>query len=218
MPRCDPGGDPVRSVLHRLCWLVFLLGGLTLQGSGESRASLARAGNLSPKNFEVLGVSLPESTVSEVERILGRAPSKQGDNVEETYSCYISPGNDRTVLEFEYWFENVVEFRLFTRNPQTVNQCVKSKLISAGLATASGLRLGLTEVEVVKILGPPLKKQSNSFTYEVSYNRPLTSKEIRRFKDANQPEPASIFVYGKIDLRFRQGKLDWIDIARGYDF
>lgn len=207
----------MRSALSRILWLLLLFSILATQVFAGGTARSAQAGKLSLKNFEILGIRLPDSTVSEVESILGPAPSKQGDNVEEASTCYTSPGSDRTVLEFEYWFESVVRFRLFTGTLHSTNHCAKSKLISANLATSSGIKLGLRKDEVIQLLGPPSKKHQNSFIYEVSYDRPPTPEEIKRSKDAYQPVPASISVYGRIDLRFQQGKVVWVDVARGYD-
>lgn len=207
----------MRSALSRILWLLLLFSVLATQVFAGGPARPALAGKLSLKDFEVLGIRLPDSTVSDVEGILGPAPSKQGDNAEESSACYTSPRSDRTVLEFIYWFESVVRFRLFTGTLQSINHCAKSKLISTDLATSGGIKLGLSKDGVIKLLGPPSKKQQNSFTYEVSYDRPPTPEEIKRSKDAYQPVPASISVYGKIDLRFQQGKVVWVDVARGYD-
>jgi hypothetical protein len=207
----------MRSTQHHYSCLFFLLAYLATEGFAGGAAHPARGSSISPKNFEILGIELPDSTVSDVERILGPAPSKQADNVEEASACYTSPGSDRTVLEFRYWFESVVGFRLFTGTLQYRNHCAKSKLISADLTTSSGIKVGLSKDEVIKLLGPPSKRQQNSFTYEVSYDRPPTHEEIKRSKDAYRPVPASISVYGKIDLGFQHGKVVWVDIARRYD-
>lgn len=209
--------EHMRLAHHRHCWLLFLLGGLAIEGIAGGAALPAQGPALSPKNFEVLGIRLPDSTFSDVERILGTAPSKQGPNAEISTSCYTSLGNNVTELEFEYWFESVVEFRLFIVEPQFASRCSKSKVVVTDLATGSGLRLGMNRDEVIKLLGPPSRKAPNSLTYEVSYDCPPTSEEVKRFKDAYRPLPVKIYVDGKIDLRFQHGKVVWVDVARGYD-
>lgn len=207
----------MRLAQHRLCWVLFLLSGLAMEGFAGGTLPSQEL-RLSPKNFEVLGIRLPDSTVSDVERILGTAPSEQGPDAETSTACYTFPGSDGMVLEFEYWFESVVEVRIFKVKPPPPSQCSKSKLVVTDLVTGSGLKLGLSKDQVIKLLGSPSKETPNGFTYEVSYDRPPTSEEIKRFKDAYRPLPASIYVNGKIDLRFQHGKVVWLEIARGYDF
>lgn len=208
----------MRMALPRIHWLLLLLGSLAMHSSAMGTARSAQGKMLNPKNFEVLGVSLSESTVADVVRILGTAPSKQGPNAEISISCYTSQGSDMTVLEFEYWFETMVEFRLFLGTPQSASDCSKSKLVSANLATGSGLRLGMSKDEVIALLGSPSIKKSNRLTYDFSYDRPPTSEEIKLFKHQNATPPVSINVYGRIALQFRDGKLVSIDVLRGEDY
>jgi hypothetical protein len=197
----------MRSAPLHYCWFLFLLASLAMQGTAMSTARPAQGNMLNPKNFEVLGVRLSDSTVTDVERILGPAPSKQGPNAETSTTCYTSMGSDRTILEFEYWFERVVEFRLFIGAPQSASRCTKSKLVSADLATSSGLRLGMSRDKVIALLGSPSK---NSQTVSPMRFRMIALQHLKRsnfISTRTQPPRCQLTCTGK--LTFVSDNRNW---------
>src|SRR5947208_1447470 len=80
---------------------------------------------IDPKNFEILGIRLGSSSIEDVKRILGPAPERPSTDPENTVMCYASPGNDRTILEFEIWTDPI-EFRLFHGSTQELERCASS--------------------------------------------------------------------------------------------
>lgn len=199
-------------------WLLALFSSLATPGFLLGARRLAHGNTLSPENFDVLGIRLGDSSVADVERILGSATFTQGRNVEEATRCYASLGRDGTVLEINSWLENVVEFRFYRGSPQSVKHCGKSGLVSPELATASGLRLGMGRNEVIALLGTASRNQANRITYECSYYRSPTPEEIKVFKVAHNAPPVSINVYEKIDLRLRREIVTRVVVSLGKDW
>jgi hypothetical protein len=172
-------------------------------------STLGRVAKIDPKNFEILGIRLGSSTIGDLKHILGSAPERQSIDSANTVMCYASLGSDRTVLEFENWTDPI-EFRFFHGSLHEVARCATSPKISDSLSTASGLKLGMTQQQVVMILGQPHRMYGNHYSYESSFLRPLTPEERKRAK-ATHPVPKTMEVYEKIDLQFNGSKVIRID-------
>jgi hypothetical protein len=168
--------------------------------------------NIDPKNFEILGISLGSSSIEDVKRILGPAPERPSTDGQNTVMCYASPGNDRTILEFEIWTDPI-EFRLFQGSSPEVERCASSSNISHSLSTTRGLKLGMIQRQVITLLGRPPKRHRNHFLYESSHLRPLTPEERKRAKET-YPAPKTVEVYEKIDVEFRRSAVVRIDTVR----
>lgn len=211
-------GNPMTThPLSRARMILLVAGLVSMLFSAATRAA-PEGHKLDSKNFEVLGIRLGDSEIGDVERILGSAPVRQATHIEEGSSCYASRANDRTVLEFDNWLTNVVEFRFYQGSTQSLSQCAKSSLVSNSLSTASGLRLGMSRSEVLALLGPPSKMQGDDLIYEFSYDRPPTPEEVKRFNANFSAPPALINIYEKLDLEVRKSKLIRVDAARGKDW
>jgi hypothetical protein len=50
--------------------------------------------------------------------------------------------------------------------------------LGEGLQTSGGLKLGLTQKELIALLGPPSKSKGNRLTFEWLSKRPMTKTEI----------------------------------------
>jgi hypothetical protein len=194
--------------------LTFLLSVLVSAAFVAQVNPAAETGKLAPKNFEVLGITLGTSEFTDLQHILGPGTSREAPEHEGLVTCYCSPGNDRTVLEFETWIGAIVEFRFFHGSPQKVSRCAKSRLVSKSLATASGVRLGMSRSEVIALVGTPTTMQEDHFIYEFSYDRPPTTEEVKHSRDAFAPPPVLINVYGDIDFRFRSRKVVRVEVLR----
>jgi len=86
-------------------------------------SALSGTKKIDPKNFKILGISLGSSSIEDVKRILGPAPEWPSTDGQNTVMCYASPGNDRTILEFEIWTDPI-EFRLFQGSTQEATVCL----------------------------------------------------------------------------------------------
>jgi hypothetical protein len=215
MRRWDAVGDLVGKCFYSCMELTFLLSVLVSAVLLAQVNPPAETGKLGPKNFEVLGITLGTSEFTDLQRILGPGTSRETPEHEGFVTCYCSPGDDRTVLEFDSWIGTMVEFRFFGGSPQEVTRCTKSRLVSKSLATASGVRLGMSRSEVMTLLGAPTKMQEGHFIYESSYDRLPTPEEVKHSNDAFGPLPALISVHEKIDLSFGRGKVVRVEVLRG---
>jgi hypothetical protein len=200
------------------CSAVLFLGAVASAGLLAEVDSPAEATKLAAGTFQVLGITLGTSEVSDLDRVLGRAPFRATADNEGTISCYRSPGNARTVLEFFAWGGTIVEFHFFQGSPQTVNRCANSRLVSSSLATASGLRLGMSRRQIMALLGAPTRTREDRFIYESTYDRPPTPEEVKHFNDAFYAPPASVNVYERVAVRFRGGKAVRVEVLRAEDW
>jgi hypothetical protein len=57
-------------------------------------------------------------------------------------------------------------------------QCEPIAALSENVQTSGGLKLGLTQKELIALLGPPSKSKGNRLTFEWSSKRPMTKTEI----------------------------------------
>jgi hypothetical protein len=200
------------------CSVVLFLGAVASAGLLAEVDSPPGATKLAAETFQVLGITLGTSEVSDLDRVLGRAPFRASADNEGTVSCYCSPGNGRTVLEFRTWAGSIVEFRFFQGSAQTVNRCANSRLVSSSLATASGLRLGMSRRQIMALLGTPTKMREDRFIYESTYDRPPTPEEVKHFNDAFYTPPALINVHERVDVRFRGRKAVRVEVLRAEDW
>jgi hypothetical protein len=209
-------GNPMKTYLY--CSLVLLLGAVASAGSLAEVDSPSEATKLAAETFQVLGITLGTSMVTDLGRVLGPAPFRVSADNEGTVSCYCSPGNARTLLEFRAWAGTIAEFRFSQGSPQTVNRCANSRLVSSSLATASGLRLGMSRRQIMALLGAPTRTRQDHFIYESIYDRPPTPEEVKHFNDAFYAPPALINVHERVDVRFRGGKAVRVDVLRAQDW
>lgn len=169
---------------------------------------------LSSQNFEVLGITLGTSETADLKRILGPGTARETPERQGVVTCYCSLGNDGTVLEFDSWAGSIVQFRFYQGSPQEASRCRKSKLVSRSLATAEGVRLGMSRTEILTLLGEPTEKHEDHLFYELDYDRPPTPQELKQLWDASAAAPASVNVYGEIDFRFRGGEVVRVNVRR----
>lgn len=126
------------------------------------------------KHMSLLGLRLEKDTIQDVESRIGKTQRIEfhGDHGDAVVLCYISArAEDTTTVEFVSDFLNSYKklnvFRI-TSEPrnEVAGQCRKSAQVSKEIATPSGLRLGLTQSELIAILGPPKKSRPESMAFE----------------------------------------------------
>jgi hypothetical protein len=140
----------------------------------------------------VLGFAIGHASLKDVQAKLGSAKIERVSREEEsdTAMCYVSPV-DGTVLVFYSGamggWKDITWFAIWSREAAYPHpsQCASSTLVSQNLATASGLRLGLTKNELEEIAGRPMKVGPASAKYEYICRRKMTGEEIKGFKDVN---------------------------------
>src|SRR5438552_5834618 len=129
----------------------------------------------------MMGIEPLRTNVAEADRILGIAPrAKESDGGDSgpVVMCYSSIARDVFLLvqsDAAGGYGDVVTgFVLTEREPKLrpvtsrvvgSNLCRESALVSRGLELSNGLRLGMSQAEVVTLLGPPTSTRGATLTY-----------------------------------------------------
>jgi hypothetical protein len=115
-------------------------------------------------------------------------------------------------------------FYLFVDGPdwQGSDKCLPSRLISVGLSTASGLRLGQTPSEVRAVLGKPSVRRKNQFIYSFLVKKRTSVKDLKeariRHPEMSEQEFHANYDYYDlsvgIDTRFVDSKLSFLAVTK----
>jgi len=128
------------------------------------------------------GLALETLSFAAVERIFGPSPVINLDGVHGRMRCYVSdrPDDRTAVLLSPFISATVDEITILADKGQVkrLDMCRSSEAVHASLATKSGLRLGMTRVEVEALLGPPHGLRKNKLLYS-AWDRDLSPAERR---------------------------------------
>jgi len=136
----------------------------------------------------LIGIEPLHTQFAEVGRILGAAPwarLESGGESRPVVMCYSSIRRDAFLLVESdaaggYGEQEVTGFVLTEREPKlredtrgtdrsspavASNLCRESALVSRGLQFSNGLRLGMTQAQVLALLGPPTSTRDATLTY-----------------------------------------------------
>jgi len=185
---------------------------LVLVGAVVARAAGAQKA-IASTNLTILGFTLGQNEITDVESKLGKAPSSDSSRHDMMQHCYQSTGPDRTILVLEDWVGTLSGFRLF-RSGTTKQDCARTAAVTADISTASGLKLGLTREQVLAILGTPTRALSNQIIYRSETTRHMTANELARFKKAYPGEDISgldVFLTTEIKVGFKDSKVSSIE-------
>jgi hypothetical protein len=177
-------------------------------------------------NFRILAISLGEDMFKQAAAKLGATEKIQrGDAASgREQACYVSPGNSKRVhLIFEQGEVND-SFYLFADGPdwQGSEKCLPSQLISRGLSTASGLHLGQTPSEIMRILGKPSVRRKNELIYSFLIKKRNSAKDLKeariRHPEMSEQEFHANYDYYDltvgIDGRFVHSKLTFLAVSK----
>jgi hypothetical protein len=188
----------------------------TKQGVGKLQLTI--------EDTTILGLTIGSASLKDVGAKLGQAQLLPGDGsvTASRTICFVSPA-DGTVLTFGAGplgrFVDVTEFSIWSRAAKfpNVSACNPSKLVSRGLSTASGIRLGLSVSQMNNIIGKRATNQRAVMHYEMGCRRNMTPDEVERFKRANNsnaPEYPYFDVTSFVDAHFTSAGASRIDIAK----
>lgn len=142
----------------------------------QDKGKILKAQNreIASANFRILGVDLREDAVARLGKKLGKTPIvNRGDaSTGRTQACYCSSSKPPTLLIAEEGEVNSA-FYLFS-DPTPWNGrdlCSRSSQVSRNVQTASGLHLGQTLDQVIKILGEPSERSRSELTYFLSVRK-----------------------------------------------
>jgi hypothetical protein len=176
-------------MLHHAVLLVLILraddapGALTWPEVHYESGETECADALPDGTRTLLGVRLEMATLASFERVLGPSPlRKQGDGGEYfAWRCWEAENGDGTVLVVGRG-EVHAEFQVLGRDmmfPQR-GTCPKSKLVDRSLATANGIRLGMTQAQVEQRTGPASKSGTGWSERACLSKQPMNHQEKAR--------------------------------------
>lgn len=146
-------------------------------------------------HLTLMGFTLEKNTLSDVQNKLGISTAGAcSEDVEASkMTCYVSAGPDRTEILFESGFaggwSRLDGFKVVSGNfsSKCHLQCKVTDAVGKGVQTSGGLKLGMTEKELVALLGRPIRFRGNQIKFEWWSKRPMTKVEIaqetKTFKD-----------------------------------
>ncbi len=174
----------------------------------------------------ILGLTIGSASLKDVGAKLGQAqllPDDGSGSVTASRSiCFVSQA-DGTVLTFGAGpiggFVDVTEFSIWSREAKfpNVSACDPLKLVSRGLSTTSGIRLGLSLKQMNDIVGKRPTNQRAVMHYEMGCRRKWTPDEVERFKRANNSDVSEypyFDVTSFVDVHFTSAGASRIDIAK----
>jgi hypothetical protein len=133
-------------------------------------------------------LTVDESWHQDVTATLGKAKRLDVGGYKERMLCYTSarPGDDTVALftlprcpdECKRVAE--IQVRAQKRDVRVLDKCASTPGVHAGIATQSGLKLGLTRAQVQTILGPPQATRGDKWLYAASVSVKLSDEEIAR--------------------------------------
>ena len=177
-------------------------------------------------NLKILGLSLETLDFDKVAAKLGKATVvERGDaSYSRSQACYVSgSGSERIHLIFESGEGMSSTVYIFSGVPdwKGSNVCVTSNSVSSDLATATGLRLGLSRAEVEAILGKPDSVRGNRIAYCREFKRKATKAEFDRFRreDPQLSESRAHALYDfvqevmRVEARFTNPGLSYLFVS-----
>jgi hypothetical protein len=146
----------------------------------------------------ILGFRLFKNNFRDVRSKLGPAALSHpidGSGHESPHQiCYVAENGDGTDLVLEAgWATNWTALSGFTltsgRGPKSKAQCKKSSSVYKDISTPNGLRLGLTKVQLISILGKPTRVSGETFYYDLCSRRRMSKKELANTVSGAEADP-----------------------------
>lgn len=177
--------------MRYLMLVVVALLSFTLSSSGAQgkhafivatkATELVHAGEMDEAHLTLLGFTLGKHTVQNVEGLLGKPKEYVGVDQHGKDVCYVSESKgDNTRVIFGTGmmgdWEDLLNFQLIAGhvNFKESKKCKRSPLVSKNVATASGLKLGMSQELVKTILGSPTKENKERLLFEYDTHKQTT--------------------------------------------
>ena len=136
--------------------------------------------SLDPSHRTILSLVIGDSASHDIYSKMGPGiPIRDNSNPSATQLCYVS-GRDDTLVVFYSEFSRCSRIRLLSQKKrfQKWHFCSASPLVSKDVATASGIRLGMSKNRLKKILGPPRSETDETVNYVYEWQQKMNSAEI----------------------------------------
>jgi hypothetical protein len=181
-------------------------------------------GSLPKAAFTILGMTLGEHKFADVQKYFGTSAEvmKARDPHEADTICYASAVDQKVRLVFssggpEDQTDKLTSFTLTSDGALLKKgHCIKSFKLTKQVGTQNELRLGLSQSEVVSILGTPSKITSNWAIYAYQKYYELSPEE--RASKPRAPgggEYKGVYTYHDLQIHFINGKSDQLAVMVG---
>lgn len=187
----------------------FALGAAVAQGpwlvpSATQAADMELKGELDADHLTLLGFTLGQHTIQEVEAKIGKPTQYVNEDSHGKAVCYVAVGKgDQTIATFGTGIMGgetyLLNFQLMAGEVRFKERrkCQRSPWISRAVATASGLKLGMDRGQLTTLLGKPTREGKDRLTF--SYG---TYKQ-----EMIEGRPNCIYVGTWIEATFSRSKL-----------
>ena len=138
--------------------------------------------SLDPSHRTILSLVIGESASRDIYSKMGPGiPIRDNSNPSAIQLCYVS-GRDDTLVIFYSEFSRCSRIRLLSQKKrfQKWHFCSASPLVSEDVATASGIRLGMSKQGLIAILGPPGSEADEILSYSYEWQQKMNSSEIAK--------------------------------------
>ncbi len=166
-----------------------------------------------PATFTIAGLTLNNSLLTDGEAKFGpptqASSSHPHGGLDECYKSAKWPG-DPTVVTFTTGevtdFHELTGFRLESDSSPDAGKCVTSSLVRGDLGTGNGIRLGLSQTDMQKILGPGRPGAKGIRRWSYSGEIPVDAAEAKRTGEKYYLKDSGV------TARFRDSKADCISV------
>lgn len=166
--------------------------------------------------FTLAGLTLNKSLLTDAEAMFGpstpASTSPRTPDARILTECYKSakwPG-DPTVVTFITseltGFNELTGFQLESDSSPEAAKCVTSSAVRSDLATGNGLRLGLSQTDMQKLLGPGSPGADGIRRWHYLGKIPVDAAEAKRTGNTYLDK------YSGVNARFRNSKADCISV------
>lgn len=206
-------------------WSVTNENGSGLDDKAQDGGVKSQTREIAEGNFRILGMDIRKGALNEAARELGEATeTDRGDAATgRAQKCYVSSDSkDKTYFIVEEGEVNNA-FYLFSESVpwKGMQYCSRSSKISRSIATHSGLKLGLTQEEVIQILGKPSLQKQDDLQYFLEFNKKTSPEELARLRkeNPNLGEEEFILDFGSYDIsvfvriKFVHAKMEYLAIS-----
>jgi hypothetical protein len=206
-------------------WSVTNGKGSGLDDQAQDGALKSQVREIAEGNFRILGMDIREGALEQAGKELGDAAEMdRGDAATgRAQKCYISPApKDKTYFIVEEGEVNKAFYLFSEAAPWTgFEYCFRTSKIKRKMATASGLKLGLTPQEVIHILGKPSIQRQDELQYLLEFNKKTSPEELARLRKAkpNLSDEEIMLDFGSYDItvfiraKFVHSKMEYLVIS-----
>jgi hypothetical protein len=208
------------------CFLVVALATVSLVAQRPESSGPPK--DLAPDSTTILGITLGQSNLSNVQAKFGAAKMwGDGDaSSAEGKVCYVTQQPDPLAVIFASNSEmapggEVTAIRVLKRDDyKDRSRCLPLALRADDISTASGIRIGVNREKVRAILGPPTENRQTQWTYSREVERPIPKSAknyqawLARRQECFEGKEPFFWISSDITVRFKDDLVEALIFSR----